>query len=103
MLDDGWEMHADPTTPPSSAPTSSSFLDSHRKRWSWVWRHTPINRPSKKYFNHLGQPIWKCMYCNKEYRESGGTRIIIHHLKTDHAILEVSPREERRARIRGAI
>lgn len=102
MIDNTFQLLVAPETPSqsSSLPNAS---DTERRRWSWVWKHTPVNRISKKYYNTMGHSVWKCMYCNKEYRESGGTRIISYYLRTEHRILEVSPRQERKARIQRAI
>ena len=37
-----------------------------------------------------GQRVyWRCKYCTKEYRESGGTGYIALHLKTAHDIHDI--------------
>lgn len=65
----------------SSASTSTSAT----RRSSKVWDHTPAGKYDV-IRNHKGKSIWQCRYCLKEYVESGGTAIIIGHLK-EHGII----------------
>src|SRR3982074_2256125 len=50
---------------------------------------TPYQHPT------TGKPEWRCKYCPKRYTLNGGTSIMKQHLKSAHAILESSPRQER--------
>ena len=67
---------------PASAPTSASTTANRQS--SKVWDHTPIGR-CDIIRNHQRNPIWHCRCCLKKYLESGGTRIIVGHLK-EHSI-----------------
>jgi hypothetical protein len=80
------------TTPPSAEkqPThltrpqlpSSSVIQ--RTRTSFVWKHLP--GPINSIYTRGQRVYWRCKYCTKEYRESGGTGYIALHFKTAHDI-----------------
>src|ERR1700712_1157041 len=72
-------------------------------RTSFVWNHMPNADPQHIYQNDKLWVEWRCAYCTRRYRESGGTRIISHHLKKEHHIEKDSPRQEKNKRARGAI
>lgn len=74
-----------------------------RHRTSAIWNHMPDSNPQTMYYNDQGHPIWKCMHCSRVYKESGGTRIVIRHLRQFHSIDMTSPRQEKRKRVGGAI
>jgi hypothetical protein len=61
---------------------SSSVIQ--RTRTSFVWRHMP--GPVNFIYTRGQHVYWRCKYCTKEYRESGGTGYIALHLKTAHDI-----------------
>jgi hypothetical protein len=75
----------------SSASASASTTANRRS--SKVWDHTPVGR-CDIIRNHQSKPIWRCRYCLKEYLESGGTKIIVGHLK-EHSI-DISTTQETR-------
>ncbi|KAH8800692.1 hypothetical protein F5884DRAFT_533969 [Xylogone sp. PMI_703] len=72
-----------PLPPSSIIQSSSSITDTSikkRPRTSLVWEHMP---DSSETVYHKGEWIyWRCRYCPREYRESGGTTVIANHLKT---------------------
>lgn len=87
----------------SPPPSISSSFTSQRRRYAWIWRHMPDSDPNTVYFNKQNHSIWKCHYCPRVYRESGGTRIISRHLKENHQIYEDSKREERQKLVQQSI
>jgi hypothetical protein len=80
------------TTPPSAEEqsarsTSPQLLSSpvmQRSRTSFVWKHMP--GPVNTIYTRGQRVYWRCKYCTKEYRESGGAGYIALHLKTAHDI-----------------
>jgi hypothetical protein len=69
--------------PPSTLQSTSSMTNTtvkKRPRTSWVWQHMP--GPSNTVYFKEHHVYWRCQYCPREYKESGGTTIIANHLKT---------------------
>jgi hypothetical protein len=83
----------------SSASASASTTAN--RRFSKVWDHTPVGR-CDIVRNNQSKPIWRCKYCLKEYLESGGTKIIVGHLK-EHSIDISSAQETRTTSIQSNI
>ena len=82
------------TMPPSaeeqSTRSTSPQLPSsviQRTRTSFVWKHMP--GPINSIYTRGQRVYWRCKYCTKEYRESGGTGYIALHLKTAHDIHDI--------------
>lgn len=91
------------STAASSTPTSTMVDIIKTKRWSWIWKHMPSENKHHIYRDKKGRIQWKCQHCDRCYLESGGTRVIINHLRYVHQITEQSPREEKRHRVQGSI
>ena len=68
---------------------SSSVLQ--RSRTSFVWKHMP--GPVNSIYTRGQRVYWRCKYCTKEYRESGGTGYIALHLKTAHDIHDTAKQQ----------
>jgi hypothetical protein len=69
--------------PPSTLQSTSSMTNTtvkKRPRTSWVWQHMPGPLNTVYFKEH--HVYWRCQYCPREYKESGGTTIIANHLKT---------------------
>lgn len=83
-------------TPQSRIATPTVGTISRRSnkdvRHSWVFKHMPDKDINTRYFNGEGFEIWKCHYCPKMYRVSGGTTIVSKHLLETHNIPDNSPR-----------
>lgn len=92
-----------PTSSPSTTPSSSPIVTVPRRQFAWIWKHMPDHNPQTIYKDIEGRIQWRCQHCNKVYLESGGTRIISHHLRAQHRITEHSIREEQRSRVHGSI
>lgn len=88
------------TTIPSSPPSVEDIVKT--KRWAWVWMHMPSEKMDHIYRDKKGRIEWRCQHCSKTYLESGGTRIIVNHLK-GHGINNKSARQERLHRVQGSI
>jgi len=85
----------------ASVSASVSASTTANRRFSKVWNHTPVGR-CDIIRNYQSKPIWRCRYCLKEYLESGGTKIIISHLK-EHSIDISSAQETRTTSIQSNI
>lgn len=57
-----------------------------RRRRSWIWKHRHDGDSNTIHLDHRGKVQWRCHYCNKNYLESGGTRIIAVNLRVYHSI-----------------
>jgi len=87
------------TIPPSAEEnstrlTSPQLLSSsviQRSRTSFVWKHMP--GPVNSIYTRGQRVYWRCKYCTKEYRESGGTGYIALHLKTAHDIHDIAKQQ----------
>jgi hypothetical protein len=88
------------TMPPSAEEqstrlTSPQLLSSsviQRSRTSFVWKHMP--GPINSIYTRDQRVYWRCKYCTKEYRESGGTGYIALHLKTAHDIHDTDKQQK---------
>jgi hypothetical protein len=67
-----------------STSPRSSLVSVKRSRTSFVWKHMP--GPVNTIYIRGQQVYWRCQYCTREYRESGGTAYIALHLKIAHDI-----------------
>jgi hypothetical protein len=76
----GSEQFKAPDSSEINTPPSNSIVSKKRNCTSKIWDHTPVGR-NEVLFNHYGKAVWRCKYCQKEYIESGGTTIIVAHLK----------------------
>ena len=63
-----------------NTPSSHSIVSKKHNRTSKIQDHTPVSC-DEVLFNRYGKAVWQCKYCQKEYIESGGTVIIVAHLK----------------------
>ncbi|KID81519.1 transposase-like protein [Metarhizium guizhouense ARSEF 977] len=88
----------DPTLSSPSITTSAAT----KRRYSKVWHYTPVGR-NEVTLNAKGKSIWRCKYCTKEYLESGGTTVILTHLKDRHNIDISSTQETRTALMQATI
>jgi hypothetical protein len=86
------ETFVDPelsSLPPSTTQSISSTgatSTKKRPRTSWVWQHMP--GPSNTVYHKDQCVYWRCQYCPREYRESGGTTVIANHLKTHQVYIQ---------------
>jgi hypothetical protein len=94
---------SDTITLDSSPPSSESSFSVSKRRWAWIWKHMPDPSPYTIYRDRYNRSVWKCYYCPRVYRESGGTRIISQHLRQNHRIHEFSKREERQQLVQKSI
>lgn len=78
---------------PSPSATASAAT---KRRYSKVWHYISMDR-NEVTLNAKGKSIWRCKYCAKEYLESGGTTVIVSHLKERHDIDIASSQEARAA------
>ena len=79
----------------STRSTSPQLLSSsviQRSRTSFVWKHMP--GPINSIYTRGQRVYWRCKYCTKEYRESGGTGYIALHLKTAHYIHNTAKQQQ---------
>lgn len=79
----------DPVTSSSSTKRyRRKPTEKRRARTSFVWKHMP--GPIDTIYQQEGSEAiyWRCKYCPKEYRESGGTAFIAVHLQTVHEIVD---------------
>ena len=76
----GSEQLEAPDSSEINALSSYSIVSKKRNHMSKIWDHTPVGC-NKVLFNHYSKAVWRCKYCQKEYIESGGTTIIVAHLK----------------------
>jgi BED zinc finger len=77
---DSEQFEAPDSSEIDNTPSSYSIVSKKRNRTSKIWDHTPVGR-DEVLFNHHSKAVWRCKYCQKEYIESGGTTIIVTHLK----------------------
>ena len=83
------------TSTTSTIPRSRKPTEKHRIRTSFVWSHMP--GPANTIYQK-GVPeviYWRCKYCPKEYRESGGTAHIAGHLRAIHKVID-TPQEQQK-------
>jgi hypothetical protein len=73
------------TTQQSIQPTDS-IASKKGPRTSFVWKHMP--GPVNTIYTQGKHVYWRCQYCPREYRESGGTAFIARHLRTEHNITD---------------
>ena len=59
---------------------SHSTVSKKRNCTSKIWDYTTVGC-DEVLFNCYSRAVWQCKYCQKEYIESGGTTIIVAHLK----------------------
>lgn len=86
--------------PASSTPSTPSLIETiPLRRFSWIWNQMLDTDPQTIYLDSKGNRQWRCQHCSRKYMESGGTRIITHHLKNAHHITEKSAGEEQRERV----
>ena len=69
----------------SSSLTTGILKPSRKLRTSAIWDYTKVGR-FDLVLNIHGKETWNCKFCSREYVISGGTNIIISHLKTSHNI-----------------
>lgn len=77
-----------------SRSTSRTTSKVAKLRTSPIWDFTKVGRYEIT-FNIYGKESWCCKFCSKEYTVSGGTNIIIKHLKERHSIDLKTPQEQR--------
>lgn len=53
--------------------------------------------------NTTNKSIWRCNYCAKEYLESGGTTVVVGHLKGRHNVDMTTTQEARAALVQVSI
>src|SRR5258708_36455453 len=75
----------------STSPQLLSSSVTQRNRTSFVWKHMP--GPVNSIYTRGQRVYWRCKYCTKEYRESGGTGYIALHLKTAHDINDTAKQQ----------
>ena len=83
-----------PLTEQSTRSTSPQLPSStvKRSRTSFVWKHMP--GPVNTIYTRGQRVYWRCKYCPREYRESGGTGYIAQHLKTTHDIHDTAKQQQ---------
>ena len=75
----------------STSPQLLSSSVTQRNRTSFVWKHMP--GPVNTIYARGQRVYWRCKYCTKEYRESGGTGYIALHLKAAHDIHDIAKQQ----------
>jgi hypothetical protein len=79
-----------------SAPSSqTTIIPTKRPRTGWVWNHMPDDDCEAIYQDKEDNILWRCQHCTRQYKVSGGTRIIMNHLRQRHDIHEYTTREAR--------
>jgi hypothetical protein len=79
----------------SQATSPAAGISQSRKLWTLpIWDYTKVGR-FDLVVNARGKETWNCKLCSKEYIVSGGTGIIVAHLKTSHSINIKAARDSR--------
>ncbi|KAK9490030.1 hypothetical protein V1508DRAFT_426152 [Lipomyces doorenjongii] len=82
--------------------STSATTTTKNRRYSKVWLDTPVGR-NEVIPNKDGKSVWCCKHCTTEYRESGGTTVIVSHLQEQHNINISSAQEARTASMQANI
>jgi flagellar hook protein FlgE len=69
----------------STIVLSVTSKSGRHKRTSWIWQH---DRNPLATYQQNGHLMWQCLYCIKQYRESGGTAALAKHLMDLHQVTD---------------
>ncbi|KAG9232704.1 hypothetical protein BJ875DRAFT_544328 [Amylocarpus encephaloides] len=64
------------------------------KRWAWCYKHMPDKDPETRYICPINRwEEWRCAYCSKVFKLTGGTKLPNDHLEEVHKLTkDVTPR-----------